>query len=176
MKFHCPELNCQIKKSCQAKSCSYNIKNPFSFNCMLFHINHTGSVTIQEIASFYGKDLSVVEKSYDRAKYKITCKILEQWLEEEMAVPVYYIHTKKLCVVCESLLEEGAYKKNKRFVYCSEECYNKYEPQIVKLSVKVKSKPEDLLKIARKKLKSIASMEKFFGISKNIIKTMEEAS
>ena len=165
--FHCDILDCEVNKACELKSCQYNIRHSYSYNCLI-HYNAThGSPTIAEVSHFYNQPLSELKKTYESAIDKVYKNFIVSQLEQQLKI--LYLKSKKICFYCESLVEDAC-KIGDDYVICKE-C-NIFPEGLWEKSIQYGTTAEKLLKVIFTLFKNNILIDKFLDAKRGTAKAL----
>jgi hypothetical protein len=142
--FNCPVIAEPVVAPCALYNCAYHIDYPWAANCLLAYLQQqeVETLTPEEISYLYQQPLDRVKSTLNAAAVKLRSSALDiQAVEDPYLAPQFrYFVTKRVCVVCESVIDDGETPKSLTIpsinaVYCSKECREEKPPRVVELEV-----------------------------------------
>lgn len=141
--FRCSVTATTLRACCQLRACRYHVDYEWSANCLLayMHQQRVESLSVDEIAFLYRVPPEIVKQKLDAATVALRSQALDIQAArgEEMGRQFRYLLGTRLCLVCESFLDDEPVPRNLQVdsvgAYCSKECREEKPPRIIELEV-----------------------------------------
>lgn len=140
--FRCSVTATPLRACCQLRACRYHVDYEWSANCLLayMHQQRVESLSVDEIAFLYRVPPEIVKQKLDAATSALRAQALDVQAERgQMPRQFRYLLGTRLCLVCESLLDDEPVPRNLQVdnigVYCSKDCREEKPPRIIELEV-----------------------------------------
>lgn len=149
-------LNTTLKYTCQYKACKNWVDYEPGDNCLLAYAakGDRNAFSMPEISYLTKVHISGVSRTLARAESKLRQELLQEEIERfELPQEFVLKPNSKVCVCCESLLQEEAYATTEdgEFVWCQEECFNELSYEEVMLELRFGVSAERLVAWGKRK-------------------------
>lgn len=165
--FRCSVTGTTLRAECQLRSCRYHVDYEWSANCLLayMHQQRVDSLSVDEISFLYRVPAPMVKQKLDEATTALRAQALDVQAAQDMTLArqFRYFAGARLCVVCESMLEDEPIARNLQIdgvgAYCSKECREEKPPRIVELEVAKGLPIERILEWTFRRYRSLSLVE-----------------
>ena len=165
--FRCSVTDTTLRADCQLRACRYHVDYEWSANCLLayMHQQNVESLSIDEISFLYRVRSDIVKQKLDEATVALRSQALDVQATSDQALSrrFRYLVGARLCVVCESLLDDDPVPRNLQIdnvgTYCSKDCREQKPPRIIELEVEKGLPIQQILEWTFRRYKSLSLAE-----------------